>query len=75
MSGPFDTPVPFDGNLLPSGAIGGSITFKPNGWQHVNIHTDGAHVSYDRNGGHVRGVHGTIQDATGRGDKIIVVPR
>lgn len=76
MPGPFDRPVPFDGNLLPRGATGGSISFNPGGSQHVSIRTDGAHLSYDRGpGGQVSRVHGTIHDVTGRGQNLIVNPR
>lgn len=64
--------APFGGNLLPPGATGGQIVFGPGGWQHVSIFTDGAHVSYDRRGDAIRGVHGTIHDVTGGGqDKIV----
>jgi hypothetical protein len=63
--------APFGGNLLPRGAIGGTIGFGPEG-QHVTINADGAHVSYDVLGGIVGGVHGTIHDVTGRGADIIV---
>ena len=75
MPGPFDTPTPFDGNLLPPGANGGSMMVKPNGSQHVNIFADGAHVSYDRNGGQVGGVHATIHDVKDGSQKIIAGPR
>ena len=76
MSGPFGTPTPFDGNLLPPGATGGTITFNPYGWQHVSIYSHGAHVSYDRSGAQVRGVHGQIHDVSDRGGQnIIVEPR
>ena len=75
MSGPFDSPTPFGGNLLPPGAHGGSITFNPNGWQHVSIYTDGAHVSYNRNGDQVRDAHATIHDVKGGGQDLIVGPR
>jgi hypothetical protein len=73
--GPFDTPIPFGGNLLPPGATGGEIIFGPGGWRHVTIRTEGAHVSYDIRGNEVRNVHATIHDVTGGGQHIIVEPR
>lgn len=67
--------APFDGNLLPPGATGGQIQFNPNGSQHVSIYTDGAHVSYDRLGNAVSGVHATIHDVTRGGQNLIAEPR
>lgn len=60
--------APFGGNLLPPGATGGQIQFRPGGSQHVSIYTDGAHVSYDRLGNGISGVHGTIHGVQHRPD-------
>jgi hypothetical protein len=54
--------APFGGNLLPHGATGGQIEFSPGGSQHVSIYTHGAHVSYDRCGSSISGVHATLHD-------------
>jgi hypothetical protein len=54
--------APFGGNLLPHGATGGQIEFSPGGSQHVSIYTHGAHVSYDRCGSNISGVHATLHD-------------
>ncbi len=74
MSGIGGPRAPFGGNLLPRGAIGGSIEFRPGG-QHVSITTDGAHVSYDVLGNAVSGIHGTLHDVTGQGVNRIIIPK
>ena len=73
--GPFDTLVPFGGDLSPPGATGAQSQPRPGGWQHVSIYTDGAHVSYDMRGNEVRGVHATVHDATGGGQHLTLEPR
>ena len=66
--------APWGGNLLPAGATGGVIKFNPGGTQHVSIYSPDAHVSYNRSGSQVWGVHGTIHPARGLGGSNLVVP-
>jgi len=62
--------APFNGNLMPPGATGGNIDFRPDGSQHVSVRTDGAGVSYDVNGNVVSKIHGHVYGPEGSRDRL-----